>query len=135
MTKRRLYLLLGISCAVGYSWFFVVRHLLATQRSLTVCLFKQVSGVPCPSCGSSRAAVLVSGGDFARALAVNPLGFVVAGALAVIPVWLIADWITRGDSLYRAYVKFEQTVRIKWLATLLIVLLLANWIWNITKQL
>ncbi len=135
MTKRRLYLLLGISCAVGYGWFFVARYLLATQQSLTVCFFKQVSGVPCPSCGSSRAAVLASGGNFAQALDVNPLGFVVVGALAVIPFWLIADWITRGDSLYRAYLKFEQTVCIKWVAALLIVLLLANWIWNITKQL
>jgi hypothetical protein len=53
--------------------------------------------------------------------------------MVIIPIWIAIDLIRGEDSLYRFYRKFEQTVRIRWIAVLLIALILANWIWNIAK--
>ncbi len=37
------------------------------------CIFKGISGIPCPTCGSTRSVVYLSQGDFAAAFAMNPL--------------------------------------------------------------
>lgn len=79
--------------------------------ALPRCPFKTFTGVPCPACGTTRAALALAGFDPATALLVNPLatlfwsvlvvGGLVAGALALIrrplrepsgkpPLWLRA---------------------------------------------
>ena len=60
---------------------------------LPACPLKTVSGVPCPGCGSTRAALALSELDLPAALAMNPLataawvvlvgGGLLAGALAL----------------------------------------------------
>jgi hypothetical protein len=45
------------------------------------CVFKGITGIPCPTCGSTRAAIFLSRGDVAAALTMNPLatlGFIAA---------------------------------------------------------
>jgi hypothetical protein len=37
------------------------------------CTFKGITGIPCPTCGSTRSAVFLSQGDVASALSMNPL--------------------------------------------------------------
>ena len=51
-----------------------------------LCLFRKLSGIPCPACGMTRSWVLMSHADFGAALAMNPLGavFFVALLLAVL---------------------------------------------------
>ncbi len=58
-------------------------------RLAPACPFHAWTGLPCPGCGTTRAALALAGGDLAGALALNPLatlgligGFVVA-ALAL----------------------------------------------------
>lgn len=51
------------------------------------CLFKQLTGLPCPTCGATRAALALARFDFAAAFAVSPLAaagwsLLVAGGLA-----------------------------------------------------
>jgi hypothetical protein len=133
MTKNRLYLILGLSCAVGYGWLFLVRYLMMRDDGLTLCFLKWTFGIPCPSCGSTRAVMLASQGNFLQAIQTNPLGLILAAWMVIIPIWIAIDLIRGEDSLYRFYRKFEQTVRIRWIAVLLIALILANWIWNIAK--
>lgn len=54
--------------------------------SLATCMFKRVTGLPCPSCGATRAGLALLGGHPLRALAWNPLlvglGFLGLGYLA-----------------------------------------------------
>jgi hypothetical protein len=45
------------------------------------------------------------------------------------------DVILKKDTLYNSYKKAEAFIKIKWVAIILIILLLINWIWNIQKGL
>jgi hypothetical protein len=56
----------------------------------TVCYFKALSGLPCATCGSTRAAGCLAHGDLLGALAMNPLATV--GLLALVP-WALADLV------------------------------------------
>ena len=49
-----------------------------------LCLFREWTGIPCPSCGSTRMAETLLAGDIAGAFAHNPLVF---GVLAAVAVW------------------------------------------------
>jgi hypothetical protein len=55
---------------------------------LTFCVFKGLTGLPCPTCGSTRALGRLFVLDFAGALAMNPFTTLVAVVLAA---WGIAD--------------------------------------------
>lgn len=44
------------------------------QSGQSSCLLRKWSGVPCPSCGGSRAILLLLKGDFSASLAMNPNG-------------------------------------------------------------
>ncbi len=64
----------------------------------TVCYLKAFTGIPCPTCGSTRAVGCLAHGDLAGAFAMNPLA--TAALLALVP-WALADLglLTRGRAL------------------------------------
>jgi hypothetical protein len=70
-------------------WMAVAPHL----RS---CAFRKLTGVPCPTCGTTRTALAMLDFDLASAFQFNPLAalvgaaFIVGGAGAL--VWLICRW-------------------------------------------
>jgi hypothetical protein len=65
----------------------------------------------------------------------NPFGILSAAILLAVPVWLIYDLISKKQTLLDFYKKAEQTMSIRWIAILLVALVLANWMWNIYKHL
>lgn len=54
----------------------------------SVCLLKMFSGIPCPTCGATRALSCLVRLDVAGAFAMNPLAAVAAFAIAA---WALAD--------------------------------------------
>jgi hypothetical protein len=67
-----------------------------------LCPLHALTGVPCPTCGSTRAALALSHGDIAAALAFNPLVTLAAvGAFAVAllaPLWVALHGpVPKGD--------------------------------------
>jgi Protein of unknown function (DUF2752) len=64
----------------------------------TVCLFKGLTGLPCPTCGSTRALGRLVHLDVAGALAMNPLTTL---AVALLAIWALCDLglLARGRAL------------------------------------
>lgn len=116
---------------LGGAW--VVYALISQHSSFTICLFKRMYGIPCPSCGSTRCLMRLMKGDLSGLWEANPLGAFlgVAGVLATI--CLLFDLIRGTSHLQQVYRIMERmAVRWKWI---FIVLLLLNWFWNIYKDL
>ena len=53
----------------------------------------------------------------------------------LVPLGVIFDLLTRGDSVFRMYLWLEKKCRQSVVAAILIGLLLLNWIWTISKGL
>jgi hypothetical protein len=136
MPRNRLYLLFAFGLMAGYGWMywtlFAHKHYSA---AFTPCVFKSVTGIACPSCGSTRAVSLIVNGQLTESILVNPLGIVVAAILLFFPLWLLYDLLLKKDSLYNSYKYFEQVLKIKWVAVIITGLILINWAWNINKGL
>ncbi len=73
---------IGVVAGVAVS----VLHL--DRLPMVLCLFKALTGLPCPTCGSTRAFGRLFAGDLAGALAMNPLTTV--GAATVL-AWALVD--------------------------------------------
>lgn len=135
MNRNKLYLLLGALLFIGYAWLFWSIRQQQADSDFTPCIFKNVTGIACPSCGSTRSVLYLAKGNFAAALHTNPIGYILAFIMIVIPLWLFYDLLFKRDTLYRAYRKSETVIKIRWVAVLLAALIIANWIWNIRKGL
>jgi hypothetical protein len=134
MSRKKLYILiLGLALA-GYSWVILNHYLFKTDKpTLNVCLFRQVTGIPCPSCGTTHAVLSITQGNFRKALYENILGFPAAFMLLIFPAWILIDLIRRRDSFYRFYYLAESFFRRNWVAWPALLLLLINWGWHILK--
>jgi hypothetical protein len=130
LPKGSVYPLLFFTSAAGYAWIFLNWQ---TQTELTVCPMKSITGIPCPSCGSTRSVLAIFKGAFQEALWLNPIGFLVAFVLIISPIWMVFDTFSQRNTLEQAYEIAEKTLRKPTVFIPLILLLLANWIWNLQK--
>lgn len=93
-----------------------------------VCLFRRATGLPCPSCGTSRAILALLAGDWGAAWAHNPIGILVGVALFVLPVWAGYELLFGGDRLFRTYRASEALLRRPLVASLAVGFVLLNWV-------
>ncbi len=135
--RRKIYVFFSLLCTIGYAWivFQLIQHDSNGSNTFGVCLFKHVTHIPCPSCGTTRSMLALIHGHIGEAFLLNPLGVLLAPAVLLLPVWLLADLFRRDDSFYRAYLRGEAFVKRWYIALPLVLLLLANWGWNIIKAL
>lgn len=134
-SQRMVYRMLWALCAASYLWLSWQWLKPPTGISPTVCPVKLVSGVPCPACGTTRSMLAVLSGHLAEALWINPLGFLAAAMVALLPFWLVWDALTGEKSLFLAYRRAETQIQQPVVAVTLAVLIICNWIWNIHKDL
>ncbi len=66
----------------------------ATGLDLVPCLFKQITGQPCPLCGGTRAALLIRSGDVLSAFQMNPL---VTLSLVGFGLWIVLRLVFAKD--------------------------------------
>jgi hypothetical protein len=124
--------MLGLSVA-GAAWLFLDHSL---SGSATLCLFKSATGLPCPSCGTTRSLAVLLQGDLFQALSINPLGIAAAIGLIVVPLWIVVDLLRSQDSFYRAFRSIENFLRSNRIAAAAgIIIVAGNWLWNIAKGL
>lgn len=136
LDRKKLYLILFIACLAGYIWlYFSITKNIAENNSAEVCLIKHVTNIPCPSCGSTRSVISLTKGDFIGALNINPIGYLVAIIMLIAPIWILVDTIRNAKTLFDFYQKIEFYLKQPKIAIPLILLVIINWIWNITKGL
>lgn len=137
LSRNRLYLIVGIACLAGYVWLYYNHSTYAAQggANVGVCLIKYATNIPCPSCGSTRALLSLMDGDIGTSLYLNPIGLILGLLMAIIPIWVLYDYVRAKDTLLLFYRKAETFIRRKEIAAILITLVSANWIWNIFKGL
>jgi hypothetical protein len=108
-------LVLGWLATVGAAvWLMLKRH-----THIELCLFKRITGYPCPTCGSTRGVLHILRGDVPAAWTFNPLLFTVLAVAAALLVVRVAFGRAVRIHLTRA----EK--RIAWIVGIALVLL--NW--------
>jgi len=136
ISRSKLYTTLMIACMAGYIWLLYNMMTFHSGNGATeVCLMKRMTNIPCPSCGSTRSVLSLIHGDFLQALYINPFGIIIACIMLIAPIWILIDITTGKDSLLIFYRKTEILLKQPKIAIPLVLFVLINWIWNITKQL
>ena len=126
------------TCLLGY--FLILQAIYNTKAGLHkseigFCVFKKVTGLPCPSCGGTRAVLLLLQGKLIQSILLNPIGCLILIYLLVAPIWLLVDFFYKKKSLEIFYKKVEFVFKKKLVMLGLITLIIINWIWNISKNL
>lgn len=109
----------------------IVLLALAAGRFLPVlafappCVFKALTGAPCPTCGSTRSIVYLSHGDVASAFFMNPLILSVSVAAVVYLFYSLFTFFFAAPRIVVALSGNEKD-RLRVLAVLLV---LANWLY------
>ena len=78
LVALRLTLLAAVAVALA--------HVRLSGRPSTVCLLRATTGVPCPLCGGTTAAVRAGSGDLVGALRASPLAVLGAPVVAALPL-------------------------------------------------
>lgn len=134
MSKNKLYSLLLIACSAGFIYLLYQLYY-PESNTYSVCIINNVSGLPCPSCGATRAVQLLFKGDFMGSILMNPFGIIISLILILLPFWIVIDLILKKETFYTFYNKMESILKQKYIAIPLIILVVLNWIWNINKGL
>lgn len=129
MNKKELYLFLFTLSIIGYAW------VLLSNSNTHVCIFKQLTSYPCPSCGVTRSVKTFLAGNYLEAVLINPLGVIVLTIMTFAPILIITDTLLNKEILFRLYKQTEVTLKQPCISIPLIILLLINWGWNIFKGL
>jgi len=87
------------------------------HRPATVCIFREVTGLPCPFCGGTTAAVRLGHGHIGGALAASPL------AVAMLATWPLLN-VVRPPLWWRSR-------RLRWAALALV--LIGSEIWQLVR--
>ncbi|WP_142533039.1 DUF2752 domain-containing protein [Saccharicrinis carchari] len=136
MSRNKLYGIILTACISGYIWLYLgIQKGINEINSVEVCLWKHITNIPCPSCGSTRSVFSLINGDFIKSLLINPFGLFITLIMLIVPLWITLDIITKRKSLFDCYQKFEQIIKKPQFAIPLVILVIINWIWNITKGL
>lgn len=101
---------------------------------LSLCLMKEFWGIPCPACGTAHGVQFLAKGDFASAFYSNPFSLAVAALFPVFIGLVSIDFIYGKNRMDQFFKTIDQYFRKKPIVRLLgILLILANWYWNILK--
>ena len=90
-----------------------------------VCLFKEWTGIPCPTCGATRMIAALFSGNIWGAALLNPMLFV---ALAGLAVWAVASTVRLAFGLPVWWVALAEREKLG-LRILACCLLAANWVY------
>jgi len=112
-----------------FSGYFFLYNFSDSIEGHSVCFFKNVTGIPCPACGSTRATIHLLHGEFWNSILINPFGILTNILITVSIFWMIMDIVKNKETFFQ-FLRQDWNNRIKFFALLIV---LINWIWNIKK--
>ncbi len=95
------------------------------------CWVRQLTGLPCPTCGATRCALSLAHGDWIGACRHNPLIFVCYGITLLINLYAAAVLLFRLPRLRLA--KLPSAIK-RALSAMMIIALTANWIYLLAHR-
>ena len=125
--KNKRYLEFGIIFGVITVTGLIFLRLASTYvMRLPPCTFHSITGIPCPSCGATRSAILLAQGELITSLKLNPLFFLL---YVCVMLWGLV-------SLILLFVRKKISIKLNYLEARLIrwgvlVIVLLNWIYLI----
>lgn len=126
--KRNIFNIL-IIIFILFAYFWIIK--IGFIGIKPICLFKTITGIPCPGCGGIHSTRCLVGGHILEALYINPLSVIVNVFIIISIFWLLYDVIEKKDT-------FLKAMKTKWKTKyflIAIIIILINWIWNIYKSL
>lgn len=119
----------------GYGWILWSLFAQSSGENLPLlCPIKRITGIPCPSCGSTRSLVKVLHGQLEDAFLINPIGLGLAIGLVLAPFLLVSEFKTAGNRPTLSD-KIEAVFRKKLVYVPALIFIVLNWVWNIHKGL
>ena len=111
------------SLAIAAAWF-------ALRLPWPHCIFLEVTGHPCMTCGATRAAIAFFHLDFWSAWKWNPLVFTILCGLSIFDAYAFSVLVVRAPRLRIA--QFTPTEK-GFLRLIAVILLLSNWIYLLSR--
>ena len=135
--RNKLYSIILVSCTAGYVWlwFDMYGRLSLHSDVVRACLIKRLTGLPCPSCGSTRSVEAILDGKYIEAMLINPIGYVLVSIMLAAPLWILFDLLTKRQTLFDFYGRRERCFKKSAVVVVFTLLIILNWIWNIDKAL
>ena len=130
---RRTHLYFASFLAMSGAWW--LWNQLDVFGGSTWCLFKTATGLPCPSCGTTRAFGHLINGNWGLAIATNPLGLLTIALLAYGGMVLSYDLLTGRNMLDRLFRSANAQLKRSTVFYPVIITILLNWFWNVSKGL
>jgi hypothetical protein len=112
---------------LGWSLAYFVPNL---DNMMPLCLFRSMTGIPCPACGATHSGILLSRFYWVEAMSANPLFFSLYMALVI---WGFNSVIglVFGRNLFLNFSLLEKA----WIRRGMIGIILINWIFMIIRAL
>jgi len=134
MSRRRLYFLVLCLGLAGQIWIFYSYYKLEKQEeAFNTCIFRRVTGLPCPSCGTIHSIVSILHGDFRKAVNENPLGFAGFLLAAIVPYWILADLALGRESFYYFFLRADKLLKKRWLLFSILSLITLLWFYKLAN--
>jgi hypothetical protein len=123
--QRKLWLAAGVAGAL-LLFVLALPHAARAERIPATCVFRAITHVPCPTCGSTRAALALASGEVGLAFRYNPL---ISAAWLLLPAALLGTLVFRPR--WRSLSLPTRRWAVRGLVLLLVIAGLANWVYLI----
>jgi len=124
-TERQLAMLWGAAAVSA----IVLRPVwVAVAPSLGSCTFRRLTGIPCPTCGTTRTALALLDLDLGAAIVVNPLA-ALAGVVFIVGGWLAVAWVVFRGPMPVSGLRWSRS----WTAATVAAILL-NWVYLVVTR-
>lgn len=110
--------------------YLIFSKLPSPDDHFSICIFKNITGYPCASCGTTRGLKHIVRGNFYEAFMMNPLSYLTVFVSILLILWIIRDFWKKEETLF----PFINRKIHPALIVIIIILTILNWYWNIIKE-